>query len=165
MTAKPVTPAAPPPVPHVTVEDAIADWIDRPVGEVIDHILSRYHGPARRQLGELRALAAAAAIDGALADKLALFDEELTQHMVKEERVAFQMLRAAGGHVGVAMRVMEHEHVLIDRLLAELRDALPVGADGPPGRAQLAILLAEIEADLAPHAALEEILFAGAKAR
>ncbi|MCA9489860.1 MAG: hypothetical protein KC621_08050, partial [Myxococcales bacterium] len=43
--------------------------------------------------------------------------------MVKEERVAFQMLRAAGGHVRVALRVMAHEHALIDRLLAALRDA------------------------------------------
>ena len=141
-------------------EAAIADWLDRPVGEVIDHILSRYHTLVRRQLAELRTLVVAAGLDDALAARVARFDDELSQHLLTEERVSFRMIRAAGGHTKVAQGVMVHEHLLIDRLLGELREALPEGVEGSLERAQIGALLAEIEADLVPHATLEELVFA-----
>lgn len=150
--------------PRSTVEAAVAQWAARPIAEVVDHIVARYHAPLKVQLAELTALAPAL---GELADRVALFAEELSQHLVKEERVAFQMLRAAGGYEGVAFGVMQHEHTLIDRLLDELRE-LTAGwrpsAGAPEGTARALALLADIDADLPEHSALEEDLFARVRA-
>lgn len=141
-------------------EAAIADWVDRPVGAIIDHILSCYHPVAWRQLAELRELSAAAGLDGALADRVARFDEAFSEHLRDEERVAFPTMRAESGRARDARTALEHDHLHIERLLGELRGALPEGCERSAARAQLGALLAEMEADLAPHATLEELLFA-----
>lgn len=150
--------------PGPAVDQAVAEWAARPVGEVVDHIVARYHQPLKAQLAELTALAPGL---GELAERVALFAEELSQHLVKEERVAFQMLRAAGGFEGVAFGVMEHEHTLIDRLLDELRELTGgwrPATDAADRVSRALALLAAIDADLPAHSALEEHLFSRVRA-
>ncbi|TNF26967.1 MAG: iron-sulfur cluster repair protein YtfE [Deltaproteobacteria bacterium] len=161
--------------PHAPPKD-IADWRKRPVGEVIDHIVTRYHTALRKQISEVARLAEAVhSVDlprrpglvSPLLEKLTVLSEELTQHMVKEERLAFQMVRAAAGFVGVPLAVMEHEHRLAHDLLGELRELTggwtpPNGAS--PALCELYTLMLELEADLGEHSALEDDLFARARA-
>jgi len=151
------------------------DWSARPVDELIDYIVDRYHSGLRRDLSLLRELAETVratelaqrpSLVAPLLEKLEILGEELGQHMVKEERLAFQMIRAAGGFVGVPLSVMEHEHRLAHDLLDELRAltgrwAAPVGASDALRR--LYETMARVESELAVHSALEEQLFARAR--
>jgi len=152
------------------------DWNTRSFDEVIDHILERYHTALRAQLAALAGhvdevrssdLVRRPTLVAPLLDKLVILGEELTQHMVKEERLAFQMIRAAGGFMGVPLAVMEHEHHFALDLIAELREltdgwTAPVGASA--ALTALYRLMDEIERDLREHAALEDGLFARARA-
>ena len=152
------------------------DWSRRPVGEVIDHIVDRYHPALRAQLGEvagfvetirLTDLVRRPTLVSPLLDKLQILGEELTQHMVKEERLAFQMIRAAGGFVGVPLAVMEHEHRLAHELLADLRavtDDWMLPASASAAMRGLYVLMVDVERDLIEHSALEDELFARARA-
>jgi len=156
--------------------DELADWRTRPVGEVIDHIVDRYHAGLREQIAEVARLSESVrnadlvrrpTLVSPLLEKLHVLSEELTQHMVKEERLAFQMLRAAGGFVGVPLAVMEHEHRLAQDLIGELREltgdwTAPNGASS--ALTALYALMDRVEADLAIHSALEDELFARARA-
>ena len=152
------------------------DWSLRSVDEVIDYILERYHVVLRRELAELAGLADAVrsaelvqrpTLVAPLLEKVSLLAEELTQHMVKEERLAFRMIRAAGGFVGVPLSVMEHEHRLAHELLDEIRgltDGWTVPQGGSAALARLYRLMRKVEADLEEHSALEDGLFARARA-
>ncbi|PKN54589.1 MAG: hypothetical protein CVU56_25720 [Deltaproteobacteria bacterium HGW-Deltaproteobacteria-14] len=161
--------------PHAPPEHD-TDWSRRPVGEVIDHIVDRYHAALRAQLDEvarfvegirLTDLVRRPALVAPLLDKLQILGEELTQHMVKEERLAFRMIRAAGGFVGVPLAVMEHEHRLAHELLGDLR--VLTGDWTPPAGASSALcglyeLMVAVERDLVEHSAIEDELFARARA-
>jgi regulator of cell morphogenesis and NO signaling len=98
---------------------AEVDWTERPLAELVDHILTRYHEPLRRELPELVRLARK--VEGVhpdkagcplgLGDHLASVQDGLELHMRKEEQVLFPLVRArrgrqAGGPVGV----LTHEH-------------------------------------------------------
>jgi regulator of cell morphogenesis and NO signaling len=94
---------------------ALPDSVEGLVG----HVLERYHAVHRRELPELRKLAARveavhaghADVPAGLADLLARMQGELESHMQKEEQVLFPLMRG-GGHpmIGQPIGMMRHEH-------------------------------------------------------
>ena len=87
---------------------------------LIDHILVRYHETHRRELPELIALARRVEqrhaehpqVPQGLAGLLEHMAEALEEHMQKEERILFPMMRAGGVPMIMGpIQVMEHEHV------------------------------------------------------
>jgi regulator of cell morphogenesis and NO signaling len=87
---------------------------------LIDHILTRYHETHRRELPELIALAHRVEqrhaehpqVPRGLASLLEHMAEALEEHMQKEERILFPMMRAGGVPMIMGpIQVMEHEHV------------------------------------------------------
>ncbi|MFM7026994.1 MAG: iron-sulfur cluster repair protein YtfE, partial [Limnohabitans sp.] len=88
--------------------------------ELIDHILQRYHEVHRQQLPELVRMARRVEavhrdhpqVPHGLADHLETMEQELLEHMAKEEQILFPLLRQ-GGHPMVVhpIGMMRHEHV------------------------------------------------------
>ena len=87
---------------------------------LIDHILTRFHETHRRELPELIALARRVEerhaghpdVPRGLAHLLEHIAEALEEHMQKEERILFPMMRAGGMPMIMGpIQVMEHEHV------------------------------------------------------
>lgn len=99
--------------------------------ELIDHILRRYHEVHRQQLPELIRMARRVEavhrdhpqVPRGLADHLETMEQELVEHMAKEEQILFPLLKQ-GGHPMVVhpIGMMRHEHVShgeqIERLAA-----------------------------------------------
>jgi regulator of cell morphogenesis and NO signaling len=92
---------------------------DRPLPEVIDHILARYHAGHREELPRLHAMAEKVEAvhrdkpdcPRGLAAHLELLSKELEEHMQKEEQVLFPMLRAGRGSLASGpIQVLELEH-------------------------------------------------------
>ena len=89
------------------------------VAGLVGLIVERYHATHRRELPELRKLAARVeavhaghpAAPAGLADLLAKLQGELESHMQKEEQVLFPLM-LAGGHPMIAhpIAMMRHEH-------------------------------------------------------
>ena len=90
------------------------------VSELIDHILQRYHEVHRQQLPELIRMARRVEavhrdhpqVPRGLADHLETMEQELLEHMAKEEQILFPLLKQ-GGHPMVVhpIGMMRHEHV------------------------------------------------------
>jgi regulator of cell morphogenesis and NO signaling len=87
---------------------------------LIDHILSRYHETHRRELPELILLARRVEerhaehpqVPKGLAKLLEHIAEAIEEHMQKEERILFPMMRAGGVPMIMGpIQVMEDEHV------------------------------------------------------
>jgi regulator of cell morphogenesis and NO signaling len=147
-------------------------WDERPLAELIDHILGRYHEAHRAELPRLAELAAK--VERAHAGKstcphgLAAFLQrvqgELEDHMQKEEQVLFPLLRAGRGRMAaMPMHVLEDEHRDHARNLERLR-ALTTGYVAPQEACTtwraLYLGLAELERDLMQHIHLENnVLF------
>ena len=107
-------------------------------GELIDHILARYHEVHRQQLPELIRMARRVEavhrdnpqVPVGLADHLEAMHEELVSHMLKEEQVLFPMLKSGGTPMVVhPIGMMRAEHVdhgeALDQLNALTNDATP----------------------------------------
>lgn len=142
------------------------------VDSLIDHILARYHEVHRAQLPELIRMArrvesvhqANPNVPAGLADLLETMEQELLQHMVKEEEILFPMLRT-GGHpfVGQPIGMMRSEHIshgeALDRLNALTNDATPPVGACNTWRA-LYTGIAQLNDDLMNHIHLENnVLF------
>ncbi|EOC0416730.1 iron-sulfur cluster repair protein YtfE [Cronobacter malonaticus] len=106
------------------------DWQAAPLAEIIDHILVRYHDRHREQLPEL--ILQATKVERVHADKpgvpkglskyLSLLHEELTSHMMKEERVLFPMIKQGmGSQAAGPVSVMESEHDEAGELLEVIK--------------------------------------------
>jgi len=156
---------------HGTEHDRF-DATSATMGELIDHIVAFHHDYLRRELPRLAVLAdKVVGAHGArhpelaeLREVFAALKEELTLHLLKEEKILFPMIKQLEaakemprfhcGRVTNPMLVMEHEHKDAGAALARLR-ALSSGYT-PPSDACLtygAMLagLAELEADLHLH--------------
>ena len=155
------------------------DWDEAPLGELIDHILDRYHQRLREDLPRLDAMAAKVlSVHGekhpetlpALAATVQALRAELESHMLKEEQVLFPAVRAleeGGGApapwLSAPIAMMEDEHDVAARALAELRRL--TGAFQPPAGACTTFRglyhgLAELESDTHRHIHLENnVLF------
>ena len=88
--------------------------------ELIDHILRRYHEVHRQQLPELIRMARRVEavhrdhpqVPHGLADHLETMEQELLDHMAKEEQILFPLLKQGGHPMAVhPIGVMRHEHV------------------------------------------------------
>jgi regulator of cell morphogenesis and NO signaling len=142
------------------------------MGELIDHIVARHHAYLREKLPHLEGLfdQVVAAHKAShpelqeLRDVFAALKDELTLHMLKEEKILFPMIVQLEavlemphfhcGSISNPIRVMEHEHVDAGNALTLLR-AMTSGYT-PPADAcarYRALLdgLAELEADLHLH--------------
>jgi regulator of cell morphogenesis and NO signaling len=103
----------------------------RSPSQLIDHVLSRYHEVHRQQLPELIRMARRVEavhrdhplVPQGLANHLETMEQELLDHMAKEEQVLFPLLKQ-GGHPMVIhpIGMMRHEHVShgaqLERLVA-----------------------------------------------
>ncbi|WP_313124411.1 iron-sulfur cluster repair protein YtfE [Pseudescherichia sp.] len=106
------------------------EWRVAPLAEIIDHIIVRYHDRHREQLPEL--ILQATKVERVHADKpnvprgltkyLTLLHEELTNHMMKEERILFPMIKQGqGSHAAGPVNVMESEHDEAGELLEVIK--------------------------------------------
>ena len=94
-------------------------WHAQPLGDMIDHIIVRYHDRHREQLPELilqatkveRVHAEKPSVPRGLAKYLTALHQELSSHMMKEEQILFPMIkRGMGAQAGGPISVMESEH-------------------------------------------------------
>ena len=101
-------------------DEVAVRWDERPLDELIDHLLATYHEPHRAELPRLREMAEK--VERVHADKpnrpegLAAFLEEMHEslelHMQKEEQMLFPMIRSgAGRRAAMPVQVMEQEHL------------------------------------------------------
>jgi regulator of cell morphogenesis and NO signaling len=86
---------------------------------LIDHIVTRFHDSHRRELPELillatrveRVHAESPEVPAGLADLLAEMEQELSDHMAKEEQVLFPMMRRGRSPmIAMPISVMRSEH-------------------------------------------------------
>lgn len=106
------------------------EWRSAPLGEIIDHILVRYHDRHREQLPELimqatkveRVHADKPGVPRGLAKYLTLLHEELSSHMMKEEQILFPMIKQGmGAQCAGPINVMESEHDEAGELLEVIK--------------------------------------------
>lgn len=147
-------------------------WDTRPLPEVIDHILARFHEPHRQELPRLLAMARKVesvhaqkdSCPHGLAELLERIAEEMELHMQKEEQVLFPLLRSGRGRMAATpIQVMEEEHRDHGKNLERLRELTKDYS--PPQEAcgtwsALYLGLAELQRDLMEHIHTENnILF------
>lgn len=146
--------------------------VENTAAQIIAHIVERYHEPLRVELPELVAMAKKvekvhgekASCPHGLGALLAAMHADMLEHMAKEEQVLFPMIiGGAGARAGAPISVMTREH---DDHGANLRRVRELTTDHiPPAEActtwrALYIRLAELEAELMDHIALENnVLF------
>jgi regulator of cell morphogenesis and NO signaling len=155
---------------------------DLPPAELVDHILGTHHEYLRGELPRLHAMAERVArVHGghtpALVEVFNVFRglaEELTAHMMKEEKVLFpaivELTRGASATVALEgpLACMIHEHDDAGAALERLRE-LTRGVQPPPEACHtyraLFAGLADLEEDLHTHIHLENaVLFPQARA-
>jgi len=148
-------------------------WDDRPLGELIDFIIERYHESLRADVPALVAAAQRvervhgqkASCPVGIASLLQLLQRELFDHMTKEERVLFPAIRSGGrgGAVRMPIHTMTAEHDDHGETLRRLRelatDFVPPQGACATWRALYAGL-EKLEAELMQHIHLENnVLF------
>ena len=148
-------------------------WDEKPLNELIDFILTRYHEPLRQDLPALIAAARKvervhsqkASCPHGLASHLEALDAEVRQHLAKEEQMLFPAIRSGshGAQVHMPIRVMMQEH---DDHGASLQHLRELTTDfNPPTEAcatwrALYASLEKLEAELMEHIHLENnVLF------
>lgn len=137
---------------------------------LIDHILARFHAVHREQLPELIRMARRVEavhrdhpqVPAGLAAHLEHMEQELLDHMAKEENVLFPMLKSGGNpFVPQPIAMMRHEHVShgaeLARLLALAYDMVPPAGACNTWRALYAGLQ-QFHDDLIQHIHLENNL-------
>jgi regulator of cell morphogenesis and NO signaling len=154
------------------LDESFERWDRRPLTEVIEHVVTRFHESHRRELPRLLEMAARvervhggkASCPTGLAALLGRLSTELLVHMQKEEQVLFPLIARGDGALAAGpIRVMEQEHEDAGELLARIR-AL-TGDHTPPAEAcgtwrALYLGLAEFERELMQHVHLENhVLF------
>lgn len=138
-------------------------WEEKPLGELIDHILSRFHEAHRAEVPRLvdmarkveRVHADKASCPKGLGAHLERMAEELELHMQKEEQVLFPLLRAGRGRAALMpIQVIEQEHEDHAVNLAKLRELTcnyTPPADACGTWTALYLGLADLEAELMEH--------------
>jgi regulator of cell morphogenesis and NO signaling len=148
-------------------------WLEAPLPEIIDHILTVYHAPLREELIRLEAMAKKVLAVHHDKDPERLTElvtvyaglhVELLPHLLKEEEILFPMIRQgkgsmAGGPVAVMMEEHESAGTALGRL-RELTDNYTVPAEACNTWRALWHGLAALEESLHQHIHLENnILF------
>lgn len=147
-------------------------WDERGAGDLIEHILERFHRPHREELARLLPMARRVehvhadkiSCPRGLADHVARMSDELEMHMQKEEQVLFPLIQSGAGRAArMPVQVMEGEHRDHARNLREL-DSLTCDYT-PPHEAcstwrALYLRLFELKQELMLHIHLENnVLF------
>jgi regulator of cell morphogenesis and NO signaling len=160
-------------------DNGTARWENQAQSELADHIETRYHATLRRDLPPLidaarkveRVHAQKPDVPAGLADVLTEFFTEMQQHMMKEEKILFPMIRRSmpADIVEMPVSVMEREHDTHGEYLAKIRKLtgdLRIPAHACATWRALYDGLVTIEADLMKHIHLENnVLFPRATAR
>jgi regulator of cell morphogenesis and NO signaling len=110
----------------------LTGWDTRPLPELTDHLVARYHERLRRDVPALieaaqrveRVHAAKPDVPAGLAAHLTRVWAELQAHMAKEEQVLFPLIKRGmtGGSLYMPIRVMEGEHDAHGQDLARIRE-------------------------------------------
>ena len=151
-------------------------WEHRPLTALADHIEAHYHAQLRRDLPALieaarrveRVHATKPDVPAGLAGVLERLFDDMQQHMVKEEKILFPLVRrgARGAALDMPVRVMESEHDAHGRQLATIRELthdLQLPAYACATWTALYHGLEVLEAELMEHIHLENnVLFARA---
>lgn len=158
--------------PEMEEAQAADRWDERPIPELVGHILERYHAPLPEELDRLAALARKVeSVHGAkpdcpvgLADLLDEVRASVGSHLDKEERILFPLiLEGRGSLAHMPIRVMTQEHEDHGRNLARIRSLtgdLRVPEHACASWRDLYASLARLELDLMVHIHLENsILF------
>ncbi len=147
-------------------------WDERPLPELIEHVVSHYHARLRAELPELVALAAKvesrhadkASCPRGLREHLEEVHQAVLEHLAKEEQVLFPIIRAGRGRMAAGpVHVMEAEHE--DHALAlqrtrELTAELVAPPEACTSWQALYLRLYALEAELMEHIHLENnVLF------
>ena len=163
-------------IAEIEAESAAKDpkrWDTRPLPEVIDFILTRYHEPLRADLSALleaarkveRVHAKKPSCPRGLAAHVEALDAELQQHLTKEEQVLFPAIRSGcvGADVQKPILVLTHEHDDHGVGLKRLRELATDFSPPPEACATWRALysgLEKLEAELMEHIHLENnVLF------
>ncbi len=150
----------------------LPSFADRPLTEVIAHVLEHYHEPLKVELPELIAMAQRVetrhgdkpSCPRGLAQHLEGMHAELSQHLAKEERILFPMIQMGGGAgAGGPITVMTREHddhgAALRRTRELTTDLVPPAGACATWRA-LYLRLEQLEKELMDHIHLENnILF------
>jgi regulator of cell morphogenesis and NO signaling len=148
-------------------------WNERPLPDVIRHLVDHHHQPVRREIPRLQALAWKVARvhadhDGvrlhALAGIVDGLAEDLFPHLDREEQILFPWIASGrGASAGTPIGVMQSEHESAGRSLEEIRrltDDHTVPAGACTSWRSLLDGLAAFDADLREHIHLENnVLF------
>ncbi|WP_409307967.1 iron-sulfur cluster repair protein YtfE [Pectobacterium sp. B1J-3] len=146
------------------------DWREAPLAEIIDYIIPRFHDRHREQLPELILMAEKVervhhekpTCPRGLAAQLTIIYNELSQHMMKEERILFPMIRQGmGANAAAPISVMEHEHDDAGRdveVVKELTNGVVPPAEACNTWRALYAGINEFIADLMEHIHLENNL-------
>jgi len=149
-----------------------ARWDERPIPELVRHIVDHYHMRLRVELPELISFAAKVerrhgekeSCPRGLRDHLEQVHQSVLEHLAKEEQVLFPMILAGRGRNAAApISVLESEHRDHATNLAKTReltaDLVPPAEACPTWKA-LYLRLEHLEAELMEHIHLENnILF------
>lgn len=160
-------------IEHAAAQSPHAErWDQRPLSELIDHILSRYHAPLRTELPRLIELAGR--VEQAHADRsdrpaglallLSQVRDAVESHLEKEEQILFPLIRAGRGHMAqMPVQVMIHEHDDHGQNLTRIRQITHDFTLPPQACAswrELYRALEELEGELMAHIHLENsVLF------
>ena len=151
------------------VEDG---WSTRPLAELVDHIIERYHDALRRDLPILVALArkvervhaAKPTRPAGLTAHLERVHGAVVSHLDKEEGILFPLIRAGRGataYMPIRVMMQEHEdHGENLRRTRELTNGLTAPPEACPSWRELYRGLSQLEAELMQHIHLENyVLF------
>jgi regulator of cell morphogenesis and NO signaling len=154
----------------LAVQGSVVTWDDATNAELINHILVRYHQVHRQQFEELIRLANRVETVHyenpncpiGLAAHLEKMQDELVQHMCKEETILFPMLAQGAIHLAaMPVQMMRNEHLEHGEHLAEL-ERLTHGMQHPKGACNtwraLYLGLRTFKEDLMEHIHLENNL-------
>jgi len=157
---------------HQSTEADSTNWMERPIPDLIQHILDRYHSPVRKEVLDLIDLAQK--VEQVHADKperpeglssvLSEAKEAIDSHLEKEEKILFPLILSGRGQLAyMPIKVMMQEHEDHARNLRRIREITKDFT--PPDSAcaswrELYRALAEFEYNLMYHIHLENnILF------
>ena len=160
------------------INDAKADapdvvrWDTRPLEELVDHILHRYHEPLKTEIPRLIDLARKveqvhadkADCPKGLADLLVQVREAVESHLAKEEQILFPLIVAGRGqmaHMPVQVMMQEHEdHGQNLERIREITNNLSLPEYACASWRELYGSLEQLEHDLMEHIHLENsVLF------
>jgi regulator of cell morphogenesis and NO signaling len=107
-------------------------WNQAPLGHLVEHILCTYHRPLREELPRLESMARRvfdvhrAKAPEMLSELLTVYvglEDELEQHMAKEEQILFPMINEGQGVMADGpITAMEQEHDSVAAALGRLRE-------------------------------------------